>query len=980
MKLFHKGLLLISVPLAFEIVFAFGFSSLLKRSMNQLQAEVHARDVIARAERLHVLISEACVLVGLKFKHKSPELQQRYASIWKDADQNYLVLKKLTSKKKYAQVRRELAYTRAFLRMMLQAVWADNTGGLALPGIGEQIKAQFGDAYKDREARKENSAVGKLIRMELSSVRQGPRLHAEISDSFSKFLVLGVCGDILLVLGLALFFGQSIERRLRSLMETTRRLSKGDELAPPLNGNDELANLDLLLHYTASSIIEMQKFKRQLLGVVCHELKAPLSAVQILLALVAEEKDELEPKARSALQRASRSCNRLQLMVTELLDLESMNAEKIKLKKIPTRPLELLESAAEMVAAIAKDQNIALVIDACQAEVPLDPDRMGQVLVNLLSNAIKFSPKGSEVGLRACEHADQIEFSVIDHGPGIPEELHESLFELFSQGEQPKDLIIKGTGMGLAISKAIVEAHGGTIKIISSPGQGARFQILIPKQAVVVKLENTEVSTATLSKKQFRIRHKGMLLICLPLLAEMLLLGSLAYFLQEANSQLQKQSQARKVISESQQVVEAAADSAVIQFFGGEGPERELYYQEEESRIHARLDSLMKSCAGDPKRLESGKNIVAAVERINELHHQFLEEGRKRELTTENVDPNLIKAYLDAWEKLSEVVNTLTAFEESAESKDAAALSSIARNLDQLIVLGLSVNILSALGLTIFLTQNIGKRIVRVHQNAERILKKEELLPPVTGSDEIAELDKAFHDAAFSLQQEHQIKQKLLAIASHELRSPLSAILISLNVLIAGAVGTISQKNSQRLSQAEAGTRRLIALINDILDIEKMEAGKFELSIEDLHFQNVNERAIACVQALAEKKNISIENRCDDKLVRADAERLTQVLINLLSNAIKFSSQGQAIRIASQESRNGELIITIEDSGRGISPDLQERIFEQFVSSSGDDNPEGTGLGLSICKAIIEEHGGSIGCESEEGKGSRFWFSLPLAK
>ncbi len=987
MKLLHKGLVLVSVPLAFGMFFAFGFGTLLKKSVKQLQAEKHAKDVIARAERLHVLLSEGSILIGLQTKARQTEIRQRHSEIWDEIGTNFKALRKLIGEEKTSTIRDIYREINLLRKLQDLGLLAANFPVAELDPTAKPAPAhlQLSQAclqwYLQREGKHANSGLGRLIQTELKSVRQGPKLHEEINREFKSFLLFGVCADVFLLAGLGVYFGRSIEGRLQNLMRTTERLARGEDLAQPIHGDDELARLDLLLHNTAAQIISTQRFKKQLLAVVCHELKAPLSAIQILLSLLANDIGSMSEKAATTIQRASKSCNRLQLMVAELLDLESISAHKIQLKYKAVNPAEIMETASEMVAAIAKDQDIEIQLEPCQAEVSLDPDRIIQVLVNLLSNAIKFSPRKTKVTVTARVNREKLELSVIDQGPGIPEELQPTLFDVFSQGEQTSTKI-KGTGMGLSISKAIVEAHGGTIKIISKPGEGSRFKIILPGKAPEPQSTGKTIAqTAEKVKKpfHFRVRYKGMILIGIPLLTQVVLLGTLAMLLQEANFHIDSEAKARKVISVSQRVGQDLADSAMLTLLCGIDIDVTDLYKSQSKRIQESLDRFKESCAGDPERMAYSESIKKTAVEINNDQKWILAESRKRRLSAETADAMILRNYLESWNKLSRDVNNLATREEELEASGAKILKNIVKDLDKMLLLGIAANVISAICMAVYLSQNISKRIIHVQENAERILLKEPLLPPVSGSDEIAQLDRAFHDAADSLKHEQELKQKLLAIASHELRSPLSAIQVSLGIISSGALGELSERNASRVKQAEQGTERLILLINDILDIEKMEAGKFVLKIEDLQSSSLAARAIAYVQPLAEKRRIAVLNRVEDKLIKADAERLVQVLINLLSNAIKFSNEGQTVFLTSNTNENGEFIFLIEDSGKGISKEMQERIFEDFVSGAGDDQSDGTGLGLPISKRIVEQHGGKIGCQSIEGKGAIFWFSLQLS-
>lgn len=986
MKLLHKGLVLISVPLIFELVFAVGFGSLLKKSLDQLNRETHAKQVMAKADRIHVMLCEATVIMALNSGHPNASNQARYKSLWQNIVRNHKDLKKVAIDKTEARllngVGREIRMIAAVQKLtMLGPMSTQIPDGNE---INPDVSSKTIDWYKNREQIKRNSATRHLIDYEQSLVKQSGDLKKEFSSQLSNFLIFGLCGDIALVGGLAIFFGGSVEKRLKNLMSTTRRLSKGEDLLPPLQGDDELAQSDVLLHDTATRLIEIQRFKKQLLGVVCHELKAPLTSIQVLLSLVASESGKVSPKAQDAVARAERSCTRLQIMVAELLDMEVMASGKVNLNRRSVNCAHLLETSADSVKGLAKGADLQLVIEADTKEASLDSDRMTQVLVNLLSNAIKFSPRGGLIIMRCSGTPESITFSVTDQGPGIPEDLHKSVFEAFSQGsQQPKSSRIKGTGLGLAISKTIVQAHGGTIRVQSVPGEGATFEVEIPTKLSTAPPDSAPPA-ANLSQKErngfrFRIRQKGLVLIGVPLVAQLAFVGSLAIMLQQASELIEQQSTARKVATDSMEVLETMGDSAILSWLGRENEEVPKLYDEQEQVIAAALKKLQETCATHKEYYAEGQAISQVVSKISDMQEQLARQkigSLGQELSVEERT-----RYQNYWTELAGYMDKLAARQENKETLSSNALNSIVANLDRVLVCGLLLNVLSAIGLTMFLTQNITKRIQLVQLNAQRLLTKESLLPPVSGSDEIADLDRAFHEAADTLTAEQQLKQQLLAIASHELRSPLTSIFTTLNMLSAGAMGELPDKTIERVAKAEVATERLISLINDILDIEKMEAGKFVLSVETVSLQEVVTRSIECIQPIASTKGVTVENLVCDEKILADPEKLSQALVNLLSNSIKFSLKNQTVRVTSNaEPQSDTITVSITDQGQGIPAELQSRIFERFESSKDEGrNATGTGLGLPVSKAIIEQHGGMIGFDSEENKGSRFWISIPCA-
>lgn len=231
------------------------------------------------------------------------------------------------------------------------------------------------------------------------------------------------------------------------------------------------------------------------------------------------------------------------------------------------------------------------------------------------------------------------------------------------------------------------------------------------------------------------------------------------------------------------------------------------------------------------------------------------------------------------------------------------------------------------------------------------------------------------HDIS-SRKEMERIKQDFMAMISHDLRSPLTSMQSLLMLLQMNAYGELDDTGHLRITHTEQDIERVIRLINDLLDMEKMESGKFELTLKDASIARVVDRSINSVIALAERQDLTIDAMVDDLRVSCDEERLVQVVVNLLSNAIKFSQKAGTVRVqASLES--GNVKVSVSDDGVGISAENMERLFSRYSQLEDGRKRGGTGLGLAICKAIVEAHGGTIGVDSKEGKGSTFWFCLP---
>lgn len=225
-----------------------------------------------------------------------------------------------------------------------------------------------------------------------------------------------------------------------------------------------------------------------------------------------------------------------------------------------------------------------------------------------------------------------------------------------------------------------------------------------------------------------------------------------------------------------------------------------------------------------------------------------------------------------------------------------------------------------------------------------------------------------------------KLKREFVAMVSHDLRTPLSSIVTVLGMIGMGLFGKLDDQGLKTVGQAEKQADRLIQLINDLLDIEKMQAGKFSLTKKDVDIQDVILHSVDSVRRLADRMNIAIECDSLSVILHVDESRLIQVLINLLSNAIKFSPEGSTIVVSIAKDADW-LEVGVRDHGRGIPEDQCEVIFEKFTQVKTTDATEkgGTGLGLAICRSIVDGHDGTIGVRNCADGAAYFWFRLPCS-
>ena len=240
-------------------------------------------------------------------------------------------------------------------------------------------------------------------------------------------------------------------------------------------------------------------------------------------------------------------------------------------------------------------------------------------------------------------------------------------------------------------------------------------------------------------------------------------------------------------------------------------------------------------------------------------------------------------------------------------------------------------------------------------------------------SDELGRLYRQLETA-------NRHKSEFLANMSHELRTPLNAVIGFSEVLQERMFGELNEKQADYVNDIHSSGRHLLALINDILDLSKIEAGRMELEPSEFHLPAMLETALTLVRERAQRHGIrlSLEAAPDVDTVRGDERKLKQVTLNLLSNAVKFTPEGGSVHLGAR--RNGAAIeVWVADTGVGIAPEEQGLVFEEFRQVGADSarKAEGTGLGLALAKKFIELHGGTIRLDSAPGRGSTFTFTLP---
>jgi signal transduction histidine kinase len=374
---------------------------------------------------------------------------------------------------------------------------------MAVIGVGRfiQQRQDYEDAisrsYQVEMVARERIARGSGGQIARQRVSEQSRRRAELRDEISgdtrdtallvaAGLLAGLTGALLLFSGLI----ASMRRPLEELVDAAGRLAGGDRGARvAVGGLAETATLGKAFNEMAEELeqeesrrAELDRLKDDFVLTASHELRSPLTSVQGFAELLMLERDSLTARQTETVEVILDNCRHLVALLNDLLDLARSDAGRLSIQPRPTEVAPLVEDVVRTMRAQteAGGQSLGTNIDADLPQIHVEPDRIRQILVNLLTNAHEYSPEGASIGVSARADGAEVEITVSDDGPGIPEEQLERIFERFTRGDAGLTQRVGGTGLGLAISKSLADAHGGSIGAESTVGQGSAFHLRVP--------------------------------------------------------------------------------------------------------------------------------------------------------------------------------------------------------------------------------------------------------------------------------------------------------------------------------------------------------------------------------------------------------------------------------------------------------------------------------------------------------------------
>ena len=392
--------------------------------------------------------------------------------------------------------------------------------GLAVIGVGRflQQRQDFEDAVarsyqaeivaRNRFAQGEDRSAARKAILTQEQLRQS--LRDDIDDETRDTALLVGAGLIAGLTGAALLFSgliASMRRPLEELVEASQQLASGDlEARVKVGGLSETATLGSSFNEMAAELQrragerdQLDRMKDEFVLTASHELRSPLTSVQGFAELLMLEREKLSTKQAETVEVILDNTRHLVRLLNDLLDLARSDAGRLVIKPVPTEVAPLVDDAVRTMRSQteARQQSLSQEVEESLPTVAVDRDRIRQVLVNLLTNAHEYSPQGASIGVTAVLRNAEVEISVSDDGPGMPEDQLEHIFDRFTRGDAGLTQHVGGTGLGLAISKSLVELHGGTIVAEAVLGHGSTFRVRLPADATgdpVAEPAQTEAS------------------------------------------------------------------------------------------------------------------------------------------------------------------------------------------------------------------------------------------------------------------------------------------------------------------------------------------------------------------------------------------------------------------------------------------------------------------------------------------------------
>lgn len=789
-----------------------------------------------------------------------------------------------------------------------------------------------------------------------------------LTEDVRNGLFTAIAASLTLSLVALTTFAIDCVRRLRKISRNSQSLASGGWIEWPGTGGDEISQLDRIIFDTAQQLRELERARSALFALIGGYLAQHVRNLAEQIDILKANAELLNERGQELLAKSSSSVDRLSRLIDELAQSaegrQALNFKTIQLS-------EILQRSVESVSQIAEDKSITIEHPAATVTLRADGDKLIQVLINLLSNAIKFSPNGSTIRVISEAQGNSVIVKVIDQGRGIPEEFRRRMFSRFEQAHAQDAARSRGTGLGLAICKTIIEDHSGTIAVESEPGRGSTFTISLPVEGPSAdgKSHNDEPAKAIMQGANSRILNpfawlsrcaplwvKGLVLISVPLILEIGFLCAGFPIVARSDREIKDLSATR---ASACAAVELNRDLLLVVRFA-------ILFNKTHKLVDGdRCYDYRKSCIKDLERLEwlaPDPQIFAEIKDATDKILRASEKGMHRTQILSGMDvasdPELGQGLRNAVGQLIDAVSKFIARAESDETRNPFVAADMRKTLAKVSALAAFADCILLATLMWLIFGSINKRLKHIIENAKRLADNRRLALPIAGADEIAEVDRTCYASATKVQELQRLKDELLSVLSHELRTPLTGIQGMFFLLSTSAFGELDPRCTKAALAASDECATIINLVNDLLDTEKIKAGKMHFVRESLELSELVDEALDYNQPAARRKDVSLVRKTyHEYSIFADRDRLRHAVKMMIALAVTRSPAGGMVEISDSIDSQGWRFL-VSDEGPPLDDEAKRVLFEPFARS--DQIGIQVRLGLSLSRSVAESHGGSL--------------------
>lgn len=1011
-----KGIILVAVPLLFEIAFV----GLLVFSLQQTEAKTERQLLSQSIVEKSTILLRKMVSLGIYtvvFQSRGEnniELgkgEQSLGGTLKELDK--LVGNDEILKPSYKEVKRAARKFHTMLSRFSNQDLGSLMSKLSSTNMFGDVSDNLRNLNHSVRAFSRIASSKQFLQMDSNNPLSGVNLRT--------ILITGVLLNLAVTIFLARNFVKSISSRLSKLAENTRRVAQGLAPKPLLGGNDELSSLDLVIHRLSQQLQAAEKQSKQLSAMLKGKLQQPLAeAVNCFTLLQESTKSELNDSGRDWIKTSSKNLKRLIALLNDLLQMDNIRAGFVELNKSDIESTDLISQSLESVQSLVNKKGIKIVLKGALLSFNADADRLTQVLVNFLSNAIKFSPKQSTITIITSEYEnDYVEFRVKDEGPGIDREAQAKIFERYEQTERSDATKHGGAGLGLNICSVIVRSHRGQIGVDSEAGKGSEFWIRVPKSERALPLPaGTQIRTsgtiaatsgsltltgASASPQSheaepemgnvflsLKIWHKGLIVVAVPLLFQTVFLVLLYTMVARAEAETARELHAMQITGAANALFREAVTMGTTAggVFLRQSDDRDFY------SYGVTLEYLLERCT-DLFELE--RQDPSALPKVSAVYHNsekicmstgklMLSQPPTSSLLELASFQRRVSSIQNSLDSLARSISRLLEKQQLIEKRSPALRAQARAEITGLIIEALVVSILLSVLLGAFFSTSISKRVKVLIEDTLRFTEAKPLLPMLQGSDELSLFHADFKQMVRRLEENQDFKQHMLAVVSHELRTPLTSVFGALTMIQQGVYGQVSQENNALVQSAYDNILQVILLVNDLLDLERIEAGKFPLEFQKLDAIHAVESAIASAK----------ESRPELKFkIKADFEEMPDITADpvlctrALSRLMLFCKQGSHALDVQEETPidlsliDGRFVLRIPFNGNVLKNIDSKNLFEKFqlLEHAEGSDLKGSALSLALSKTIVTQMLGEIKFVQNDNEAeSYFEIDLPLAK